>query len=281
MANGQLLIGDGSGAPTVATLTQGTGIIITNGAGSITVEVDDSTVCMYGFFCGGGGSDPDLATIELDNLSNVNINTSLLAGTTSIDLGSNAKPFRDLYVGGTATSNIRITGTSAAARVYTIPDAGGNYNFCLSSGNCAGAGGGITGSGTNNTIAKFTGTGTLGNSILTESGSVISLAGTLSATTIQGDGSGLTNLDAGDINSGILGVARGGSGAGTFTANGVLYGNGTSALGVTAAGTTGQCLLATTGSAPTWGMCTGAGGISSITGTAGGSVAGYWRCNIQ
>ncbi len=271
LANGQLLIGDGSGAPTVATLTQGTGIIITNGAGSIMVEVDSSTVCMYGFFCGGGGSDPDLATIELDNLSNVAINTSLLPDIAgAISLGSSAKPFANLYIGSAATNNIRITGTAAAARVYTIPDVGGNYDFCLTSGNCAGSGSGLTGSGTNGKIAKFTGTGSLGDSILTESGSVISLAGTLSATTIQGDGSGLTNLDAGDINSGILGVARGGSGAGTFTANGVLFGNGTSALGVTAAGTTGQCLLATTSAAPSWGTCTGVGsGVTSIDGQTG------------
>ncbi len=37
LSNGQLLIGDGSGAPTAATLTQGTGITVTNGAGTITI----------------------------------------------------------------------------------------------------------------------------------------------------------------------------------------------------------------------------------------------------
>ena len=59
--------------------------------------------------------------------------------------------------------------------------------------------------------------------------------------------------------TGTVGVTNGGTGAGTFTTNGVLYGNGTSALGVTAAGTTGQCLVATTGNAPTWGSCAGTG----------------------
>ncbi len=66
-------------------------------------------------------------------------------------------------------------------------------------------------------------------------------------------------LNATNISSGTLAVARGGTGTGTFTSNGVLYGNGTSAVGVTAAGTTGQCLIATTSSAPTWGSCAGAG----------------------
>lgn len=58
-----------------------------------------------------------------------------------------------------------------------------------------------------------------------------------------------------------LSVLYGGTGATTFTSNGVLYGNATSAVGVTTAGTTGQILVATTGSAPTW--------SSTIPSTAG------------
>lgn len=55
LTNGQLLIGDGTTFPTVATLTQGTGMTITNGAGSITLattlgtsiaaaEIDNDTI---------------------------------------------------------------------------------------------------------------------------------------------------------------------------------------------------------------------------------------------
>lgn len=50
-----------------------------------------------------------------------------------------------------------------------------------------------------------------------------------------------------------LGVASGGTGAGTFTAKGVIYGNGTSALQVTAAGTNGQVLQANSTGYPVWG----------------------------
>jgi len=50
-----------------------------------------------------------------------------------------------------------------------------------------------------------------------------------------------------------LNVSRGGTGAGTFIQYGVLYGNAASALQVTAAGSTGQALIATTGAAPSWG----------------------------
>jgi hypothetical protein len=76
-------------------------------------------------------------------------------------------------------------------------------------------------------------------------------------------GTGLTSFSAANyalystsssaLVAGTLPVAAGGSGAVTFTANGVLYGNGTSALGVTAAGTTGQVLVGNTGGAPSWG----------------------------
>jgi hypothetical protein len=52
-----------------------------------------------------------------------------------------------------------------------------------------------------------------------------------------------------------LSIAQGGTGASTFTANGIIYGNGTNPLQSTAAGTTGQCLVATTGVAPSWGTC--------------------------
>jgi hypothetical protein len=76
-------------------------------------------------------------------------------------------------------------------------------------------------------------------------------------------GTGLTSFSAANyalystsssaLTAGTLPIAAGGTAATTFTANGVVYGNGTSALGVTAAGTTGQVLVGNTGSAPTWG----------------------------
>ena len=51
-----------------------------------------------------------------------------------------------------------------------------------------------------------------------------------------------------------LSVTRGGTGAGSFTQYGLLYGNNTGAFGVTAAGSANQILLGNTGSAPTWGI---------------------------
>ncbi len=59
-------------------------------------------------------------------------------------------------------------------------------------------------------------------------------------------------IAASQITSGVLPVGNGGTGADTLTANGVLLGNGTSAVSATAVGTTGQVLVGNTGAAPTW-----------------------------
>lgn len=67
-------------------------------------------------------------------------------------------------------------------------------------------------------------------------------------------------------------VAGGGTGAVTFTANGVLLGNTTSAITATTAGTTGQVLTGVTGSAPTF-QSPAASSIS-ITGDSGGALTG-------
>ncbi|HSX29098.1 MAG TPA: hypothetical protein VLE73_00900, partial [Candidatus Saccharimonadales bacterium] len=66
-------------------------------------------------------------------------------------------------------------------------------------------------------------------------------------------------LTAGALGAGFTTVAvgQGGTGATSFTSNGVLYGNNTGAVQATAAGTNGQCLVGNTGAAPSWSTCTG------------------------
>jgi hypothetical protein len=58
--------------------------------------------------------------------------TTILAGTVVPDtaggenIGSASLPFANLYIGGAATNNIKVTGTATAARTFTLPDADSN-----------------------------------------------------------------------------------------------------------------------------------------------------------
>lgn len=76
-------------------------------------------------------------------------------------------------------------------------------------------------------------------------------------------------INASQITTGTVTVAQGGTGATTLGANGVLLGNGTSAISATAVGTTGQVLVGNTGGAPSWATLSGIGVTSFSAGTTG------------
>jgi len=89
-------------------------------------------------------------------------------------------------------------------------------------------------------------------------------------TTFGAANNALYSTSASALTAGTLPVAAGGTGATTLTLNGVVFGNGTSAAGITAAGTTGQVLVATTSGAPSWGAIPTTAAVTSITfGTTG------------
>jgi len=88
------------------------------------------------------------------------------------------------------------------------------------------------------------------------------------AGTFVGNGSGLTNLDAGDISAGTLAVANGGTGATTLTANNVILGNGTSPVQFVAPGTSGNVL---TSNGTTWASTSGFNGTVGATTPAAGA----------
>jgi hypothetical protein len=161
-----------------------------------------------------------------DSSNNCNYLTGSVANSTYVELQSSTP--------GTAqTGNFNISGAGIAATLSANTVGGTTVNgttiyqngnqVCDTSGNCSGVGGGVTTSGgTSGDIAVFTGGGTIGNSLLSQSGSTVSLSGTLSATTLSGNGASVTNvnaatlqndaasyfLNATNINTGTLADAR-------------------------------------------------------------------------
>jgi hypothetical protein len=61
LTNGQILIGSTGNAPVAGTITGGTGVTVTNAAGTITIDVDDTEV-VTSFSAGGTGFTPVAAT---------------------------------------------------------------------------------------------------------------------------------------------------------------------------------------------------------------------------
>jgi hypothetical protein len=126
---------------------------------------------------------------------------------------------------------------------------------------------------------KFSGGGiavpfTLTDFKLFSSGSgITTLGGLTGATQTFANGTNVTMSSAGTTHTlgwtGDLAVADGGTGAGTFTANGVLLGNTTSAIAVTAAGSANQVLrVPSGGGAPAFGA-TNLASSAAVTGTLG------------
>jgi hypothetical protein len=191
-------------------------------------------------------------TIELQDSTNVtgslDISAAFTAGTSNAFTISSAGAI-------TAATGITTSGTVTFSGFNCSTFANGGTLTTNSSGQllCAdddgGSGSAITGSGTSGTVALFSGTNTIGNSIVTQAGTTITIAGDLTLNT-------------------ALSVANGGTGTGAgFTTHGVLYGNGTAAIGVTAAGSSGQVLVANAGGTPTFVGFTGDVAVSSTGAT--------------
>ncbi len=140
-----------------------------------------------------GGVIQTNSTTRIDNSGNlVNIAAITASGNAtlqggSLTLGTNAQAGTVVLNDGSSNTGTLAVAALGQNTVYTLPDPGaGTATICISTGNCAGTGGGVTTSGgTNNTLAKFTGSQTIGDSIITDNGSTVTIGGTLAVNTIS------------------------------------------------------------------------------------------------
>jgi hypothetical protein len=112
----------------------------------------------------------------------------------------------------------------------------------------------------------------IGRNGSTIEGSATDLICNISSVSVQLVYSGTTwdvYAQLGGAAGGLVTVTGGGTGATTLTANGILLGNGISAVSTTAVGATGQVLVGNTGAAPTWSTLSGIGVTSFSGGTTG------------
>ncbi|HSX33896.1 MAG TPA: hypothetical protein VLF91_06190 [Candidatus Saccharimonadales bacterium] len=242
---GTVVLADG-GSAFSGTITQGA----LTGAHTYTLPDATGTFCLTSGNCLGGGGGGG-ANASLSNLSSVAINTSLLSGSSSIDLGSNTNPFRDLYLGGTATNNFRFTGTASAARTYTLDDLSGHLALVQTAGSSSAQTGDINVSG-----SLIAGTALQGTVFKSADG-----AGASSATTFRsGNTTGGSGLSTGGV------TIKSGDGSGTNTSSGAIT---LDAGSVTGSGVAGTIAIGGTNASA---VAIGRSGLTTTT--AGGFTVG-------
>jgi excisionase family DNA binding protein len=172
LANGELLIGDGSGAPTISTLTQGTGITVTNGAGSITIastlgtDIDSSEIVNDTITATDLSAILTFADSDLLNLSAINTSSTteglILPQATSCASGTaegqicwdTDGDFLSVGNGTTATSILTAGGT-----LFTLAGDSGSSTIVGGDTVTVAGGAGLTSSAATDTVAVAVGAG--------------------------------------------------------------------------------------------------------------------------
>lgn len=270
---------NGTATPTAGALAYGTGsayafssagtsgqAVLSGGSGSPTFTT--GTLALAGNFATAGTSALTLTTSATTNATFPS-GTITLADLESTQTFTGAKTFNTTttltYAG---TENLSIT-SDLAGDVNVISligtpssTTGTTRGFAISQADSSNSNGLDTGFYINNldtdlaigTAIQIANTGGGGYTNLLDTASIdITGAGAITgATGFNGLVITANNgtITTGTWNGSAINVAYGGTGATTLTSNGVLYGNGTSAIGATSAGTDGQLLLGVTSGAP-------------------------------
>lgn len=240
---------------TVGVAYGGTGVTASSGANSVVlrdanqnIAVNSVTQNLTKTTSAAGTTTLTLASSHFQILTGTTTQTYKLPDATSLPVGT-------IYVfDNDSTGNLTVQ-DNALGTVDVVAPGGYSTVFLEANGTVAGEWG---------RFGMIPNEVNWGTNSLALGGSTIVSGGTWQGNPIAYNygGTGLTTFTAANyalystsasaLTAGTLPVAAGGTGATTLTANGVVYGNGTSAVGITAAGTTGQVLVGNTGAAPSW-----------------------------
>ena len=218
----------------------------------------------------GGGTVSLGGTLTLGVSSSPTFSGNLaVQGTTGITVGSTANNGILGLLDGTSdgyTASVKLNGALTSNQTYYLPTADPG-TLCTTAGNCAGVGGGITGSGTSGDLSVFTGAGTIGNSAnLSETTGAVTDSGSLA---IQGS-SGLT-LGVSSTANGSITFNNGTNSNTTVLQSGAASSDVTLTLPTTA-GTSGQCLGTSGGGVLDFTTCLSGGtgsGVTTLNGQSG------------
>jgi len=257
---------------TVAVGYGGTGVTASSGANSVVLRDANQNVTANNFLAGynvitaaAGTTVLTTSSAYYQRISGSTTQTIQLPDATTMVNGQGFTFDND------ASGAVSIV-DSASGAIDTVPAGGYSYIFVENNSTSAGSWGKYAlipaSYDFSNTTANF-GTATITNA--TWNGGTIGTGyGGTGLTTFTAANYALYSTSSSALTAGTLPVAAGGTGATTLTLNGVLYGTGTTAVGATSAGTTGQVLIATTGSAPSWGSIPTTAAVTSFSaGTTG------------
>ena len=244
---------------TVGVAYGGTGVTTSSGANSVVLRDANQNVTANNFLAGynvitaaGTTTTLTVASAYYQRISGSTTQTIKLPDATTMVNGQGFTFDND------SSGAVSIIDNASGA-VDTVPSGGYSYIFVENNSTSAGSWGKyalIPASYDFSTTTADFGTAVITNTTY-QGTAVASGYGGTGLTTFAAANNALYSTSSSALAAGTLPVAAGGTAATTFTANGILYGNGTSALGVTAAGTTGQVLIGNTGAAPSWGALSG------------------------
>jgi len=254
--DGELIIGDTAGDAQIGTITGGTGVTVTNGAGTITIDADNNGDVV------GPASATDNAVARFDGAtgkiiqdSNVIISdTDVVSGVTQLFIGDSppANPYEiaiEDSIDGLIGQSIQntSTGVSAGSNYQAIVEAGSADAFSYYGVN------GVTdfSAGIDNSDSD--------NYKLTTGNSPS--AGTVG---FQVTPAGVFTLPAAPLD-----VPSGGTGLTTITDHGIMLGSGVGDVTPTAAPTDGELLIGSTGADPVLATPASSDSLLTITGGAG------------